>query len=158
MAAVLIMAVTVCLEYSQGLTPCPLCYSQRLFLAAFGLVCLCAVIHSPARRGACIYGVLALICAGSGAMLAARQVWLQSSPMALMECRAPLGQIIENIPWSQVLKMMVLGSKECTAIHWSFLDLTLPEWSLLAFLLLALPILSSLLAYRFSRLLRMSET
>ncbi|MEZ0199289.1 disulfide bond formation protein B, partial [Pseudomonas qingdaonensis] len=37
---------------------------------------------------------------------------------------------------------------------WSFLDLTLPEWSLLAFLLLAVVPLSCLLAYRFRTLAR----
>ena len=46
----------------------------------------------------------------------------------------------------------LLGGPDCNSLTWSFLDLTLPEWSLLAFLLLAALPLSYLLAYRFRTL------
>ncbi|MNQ95057.1 disulfide bond formation protein B [compost metagenome] len=55
---------------------------------------------------------------------------------------------IENLPLSQLLKVMVLGSPECVPINWSFLDLTIPEWSLLSFVLLAALPIFRLFAHR----------
>lgn len=55
---------------------------------------------------------------------------------------------VANMPLGQVIKAMLLGSPECVPITWSFLDLTVPEWSLLVFVLLAALLLVRLLAYR----------
>ncbi|MCP3748461.1 disulfide bond formation protein B [Pseudomonas sp. SBB6] len=142
LASVLVQAAAVYLEFGLGLVPCPLCYSQRLFLGAFALVCLCALVHSPGRLGTRVYAALALFCATGGALLAARHVWLQGNPaLSSIECQPAFDYVIESMPMVQVIKVMVIGSADCVPINWSFLDLTLPEWSLLSFVLLAtLPI------------------
>lgn len=57
----------------------------------------------------------------------------------------PLGALIEQGSLADVLHAMLLGSADCASITWSFLDLSLPEWSLLAFLLLAALALARLL-------------
>ncbi|MND40732.1 disulfide bond formation protein B [compost metagenome] len=51
LASVLMLAAAFYLEWGMALEPCPLCYSQRLFLGGFALVCLCAVVHAPGRLG-----------------------------------------------------------------------------------------------------------
>ncbi|MGH8437930.1 MAG: disulfide bond formation protein B, partial [Pseudomonas sp.] len=137
LASVLMLAAAFYLEWGMALEPCPLCYSQRLFLGSFALVCLCAVVQAPGRLGARIYAALALFFATGGALLAARHVWLQGAPLANMGCQPSMSYYFDSLPLSQSLKVMVLGSPECTPINWSFLDLTVPEWSLLSFVLLA---------------------
>ncbi|MDD1012476.1 disulfide bond formation protein B [Pseudomonas rubra] len=138
LASVLVQAAAYYLEFGMGLVPCPLCYSQRLFLGAFALVCLCAVVHSPGRLGTRIYAALALFFATGGALLAARHVWLQgNSALAGIECEPAFDYVIENMPVLQVIQAMLVGSPDCVPINWSFLDLTIPEWSLLSFVLLA---------------------
>ncbi|MND40733.1 disulfide bond formation protein B [compost metagenome] len=59
-----------------------------------------------------------------------------------------MSYFFESLPLSQSLKIMVLGSPECTPINWSFLDLTVPEWSLLSFVLLAALLLLRLCAHK----------
>ncbi len=51
LGTVLIMLGALYLEHGVGLEPCPLCILQRLAVIGFGLVCLVAAIHGPARTG-----------------------------------------------------------------------------------------------------------
>lgn len=117
---------------------------------AYALVCLVALVHSPTEHGRRGYAWLALAGALGGALLAGRHVWLQGDLLLADGCPLPVDQILQR-PMGEILRMFLLGSPDCVSISWSFLDLTLPEWSLLAFLLLAAMPLSWLVAYRFRK-------
>ncbi|MFQ6574854.1 disulfide bond formation protein B [Pseudomonas sp. UM16] len=147
LVSVLMLAAAFYLEWGMALQPCPLCYSQRLLLAGYVLSCLCAVVQAPGYLGTRIYAALALCCATAGGLLAARHVWLQSTPPVNIGCEPALSYFIENLPLSQLLKIMVFGSPDCVPINWSFLDLTIPEWSLLSFVLLAALLVFRLLVH-----------
>ena len=145
-ASLLILAGAIYLEFTKGLVPCPLCQSQRVLLVVFAGVCLAARLHAPGQPGARRYAAAALGLALGGGLLAVRQIWLQGSGVAAGEaCSMPLGALIEQGSLADVLHAMLLGSADCASITWSFLDLSLPEWSLLAFLLLAALALARLL-------------
>ncbi|MBA1202212.1 disulfide bond formation protein B [Pseudomonas capeferrum] len=131
-----ILGVSLYLENIGHLLPCPQCYSQRALLGAFSLVCLCALMHRPGPTGTRLYAGLTLLCALCGAALAARHVWLQGAAMKTLGC-VPAPAVETGTSLMQSFKMLVLGNQICTSLTWSFLDLTLPEWSLLAFLLLS---------------------
>jgi disulfide bond formation protein DsbB len=45
--------------------------------------------------------------------------------------------MLENFPLSQALKKLVSGSGECAAVDWTFLGLSIAEWSLAWFVILA---------------------
>ena len=111
-----------------------MCYSQRLFLGAFALVSVCAVLHGPGCLGARIYAALALLCATCGALLAGRHVWLQGMHWPVASDCPPA---VDSMPLAHQFKLMLIGSPDCVRLNWSFLDLTIPEWSLLAFVFLA---------------------
>lgn len=151
LAALAVLGASFYLESVLGLVPCPLCFSQRLLLGIHALVCLCAVLHAPGIAGARRYARAALLCAASGALLAARHVWLQGATDASHLCPLPIGRMLE-LSWREAARQLLLGGPDCSSLTWSFLDLTMPEWSLLAFLLLAALPLSWLLAYRFRSL------
>ncbi|MBI6896748.1 disulfide bond formation protein B [Pseudomonas putida] len=144
LAAVAVLVASFRLENVVGLDPCALCFSQRLMLGCFALACLVAALHAGARRW---HAWLALLFASAGALLAGRHVWLQAEPLPVSGCHLPLAHLVER-PWHEILQAFLLGSPDCVSVNWSFLDLTLPEWSLLAFLLLAAVPLSWLVLYR----------
>lgn len=144
LASVMILGSSFLLELRVGLVPCPLCETQRILLACFSTLCFCALLHDPHANGHRRYCLLTLGCAAIGAAVAARHVWLQGDPSVLIHCNEP------PLPYSW-FQALIAGT-DCLSITWSFLDLTLPEWSLLAFLLLACLPLSGLLAYRFRSL------
>lgn len=139
------------LQYFHGLEPCPLCIFQRVAIFATGLVFLIAVAHGPRGGGRWVYALLAFITAGIGAGIAGRHVWLQSLPAdQVPACGPDLDYLLQIMPWQQVLAKVLRGDASCADIQAGFLGLSLPGWTLVAFIGLALwalltPLLSHLL-------------
>lgn len=128
------LAAAFVLEHWLGLVPCPLCLSQRLSLGAYAALCLGVLLQVPGRRGARLYAGALVLVALCGLALAARHVWLQGAWLA--PSPEPAEHALQG-SWAAALARQLVGSPECMSISWSFLDLTLPEWSLLAFVLLS---------------------
>ncbi|WP_256083936.1 disulfide bond formation protein B, partial [Staphylococcus aureus] len=49
LGSALLIAIALYMEHVMGLAPCPLCIVQRICVIGFGLVCLVAAIHGPAK-------------------------------------------------------------------------------------------------------------
>ena len=127
------------LQYGRGLEPCPLCLVQRGFFIAVMAVCIVAGLHSPRRLGTRVYGTLAALFALGGAAVAGRQVWLQHLPPdKVPACGPDLYFMMENFPLSRTLRTLFSGTGECAAVDWTFLRLSIAEWSLFWFVALFL--------------------
>jgi len=145
---VLMIAVALGLEHLVGLEPCPLCIFQRVAVIAAGVVFAVAAIHNPAGRlGATLYGLLGLVAVGGGIGVAGRHLWLQSLPAdEVPSCGPGLDYMLEVLPLQQVVDMVLSGSGECAEIDFLFLGVSLPGWTLVGFLVLALAPLGLLLS------------
>ena len=127
------------LQYVKGLEPCPLCLVQRGFFFALMLVLLAGAIHGPRATGTKVYAGLAFLFAAGGAAVASRQVWLQHLPAdKVPQCGPDLYFMLDNFPLSQTLKKLFTGTGECAVVDWTFLGLSIAEWSLACFVGLAL--------------------
>lgn len=125
-------------EHVLGLVPCPLCMFQRVAVIGVGAVCLLAALHGPTGWGVRIYGVLALVVAGLGSAIAGRHVWLQSLPKdQLPSCAPPMDYMWENLPFGNMLKTVLMTSGECADIDWQMLGFSMPVWTFLFFLAIA---------------------
>lgn len=126
------------LQYAKGIEPCPLCMLQRVAVAGTGLVFLLAAIHHPARVGAWVYGALTALVSLSGAAVAARHVWLQYTPADKRPACGPgLDFLLSTFGPLEALQRVLRGSGECGAVEWTFLSLSIPEWTLAAFIAMA---------------------
>ena len=127
-------------QYYGGLMPCPLCTFQRGAFILLGAVFLIGALHSPrSPSGRRTYGVLALLAAGLGISVAGRHVWLQHLPAdKVPACGPDLSFMMEAFPLADVLRKVFTGSGECAKVDWTFLGLSMPEWSLAWFLALAM--------------------
>ncbi|MGM0915024.1 MAG: disulfide bond formation protein B [Pseudomonadota bacterium] len=145
---VLMMAVALGLEHIVGLEPCPLCIFQRVAVISAGVVFALAAIHNPAGRlGAGLYGVLGLAAVGGGIGVAGRHLWLQSLPAdEVPSCGPGLDYMLDILPLQEVVNMVLSGSGECAEIDFLFLGITLPGWTLVGFIVLALAPLGMLLS------------
>ena len=76
---------------------------------------------------------LALLAAGFGAFVAARQSWLQGYPPEIAACGRDFYGMIENDPRSRAIPMIFRGSGDCTAIDWTFLGGSIANWSFSCF-------------------------
>ena len=131
LACLLLLGFGYFLQFVQGLDPCPLCILQRVAYLGVGVVCLTGFLHGSAGR---VYSALALTCALAGAAIAARQVWLQHlPPEQVPECGPGLDFILQAFPVFDALKLIFTGSGECAETVWTFLSLSIAEWSLFWF-------------------------
>lgn len=130
----LLLAIGAFMQFEMELEPCPLCISQRLAILATGLVFLIAVIHN---RGHKVYAVTGAVSALIGASISARHVWLQHLPPdQVPECSPGLEYVFQHFPLADTIKLMLTGTGECAQIEGIFLGLTIPAWTLIAFLML----------------------
>ena len=134
LACLLLLGFGYYLQFVEGLDPCPLCIFQRVAYLGVALFCLAGFLHGPAITGRRIYSALALVCAAAGAAIAMRQVWLQHlPPEQVPECGPGLEFIMDVFPIFEALKMIFTGSGECAETIWTFLSLSIAEWSLFWF-------------------------
>lgn len=122
------------LQHVVGLEPCPMCVMQRYAFALAALVALIAAVHGPGRRGVRVYAGLIGVSALVGGGIAARQSWMQIDPPLIPECGPGLEFMLESFPLAQALPMIFRGAGDCTAIEWTFLGLSIANWSLLSFI------------------------
>ena len=125
-------------QFVDHLEPCPLCILQRVFTLFVGIILLLAVVHNAKGWGGKVYGSLAGLFALVGAGISMRHVWLQNLPEdQVPSCGPGLNFMLENFPLSDAINMVMRGSGECAEIAWSLMGLSIPAWTLLAFIALA---------------------
>ncbi|GHC30148.1 disulfide bond formation protein B [Kushneria pakistanensis] len=141
------LAFALVLQYGFGLEPCPLCTFQRVAVLAALVPLIIGALHNPRGWGGSVYGVLALIGAGTGIFLAGRHVWLQSLPAdQVPSCGPGLDYMMEVLPLKSVIATVLSASGECADIEGSFLGVSLPGWTLVGFIVLALMALALILS------------
>ena len=140
-----LLAFGMYLQHVVGLEPCPMCIVQRYALVGVAVVAGVAAAVCRQRGGQVAAGVLLLVLAGFGAFVAARQSFLQWYPPEVSSCGRDFYGMIEAFPLQRVIPMLFKGSGDCSAIDWTFLGLTIANWSFLNFSLIALVALALLL-------------
>lgn len=142
-----LLAFGMYLQLVVGLEPCPMCIVQRYALI---LVALIAGISACFKHGWLLYAGVAKMgfLAGFGAFTAARQSWLQWNPPEILSCGRDFFGMIESFPLRRAIPMIFRGSGDCSKIDWTFLGLTIANWSFLWFAAFTLLAVWMLLARR----------
>ncbi|MEP1469548.1 MAG: disulfide bond formation protein B [Halieaceae bacterium] len=136
-AAVLSMAFAFYLEHQLELVPCPLCMTQRVFLALTGLIALIAALHNPQGWGRRVYGGLCTVAAAVGCGVAARHVWLQHLPEdQVPACGPSLEYMLDTLPFSETLSLVMMGDGNCAETVWTLFGFSIPEQTLALFVVL----------------------
>lgn len=139
-ACVAMLGFGMYLQYGLGLEPCPMCIVQRYALIGVALFAGLASLRSG--KGWWLgWGTAALLSAGFGAFVAARQSWLQWNPPEFTSCGRGFYGMVESYPLSRAIPMIFRGSGDCAAVDWSFLGGSIANWSFVCFILMALVLL-----------------
>ena len=143
LACVAMLAFGLYLQHVVGLEPCPMCIVQRYALL---LVAVVSGITAFANKRVLLLtgSAVTLLLAGFGAFVAARQSWLQWYPPEEASCGRDFYGMIETFPLQRVIPMIFKGSGDCTKIDWTFLGLSIANWSFLSFAGIALVMLALL--------------
>ncbi|MEP0074150.1 MAG: disulfide bond formation protein B [Marinomonas sp.] len=137
-ASFALLAVAFYMEYQMGLEPCPLCMLQRIVFFCIGVVSLLSALTGSLgvrRFIAWIVVILSL----SGAALAVRHLYLQNIPAdQLPACLPGLSYMFDVFPWQEIMQAMIMGTGECGDVVWTFLGLSIPGWTLVVFVSMAI--------------------
>jgi disulfide bond formation protein DsbB len=126
------------LQHGLGLDPCPWCVVQRVGVIVVGLIALTAALHRPGPIGTVVYSTLGVIAAAAGAAAAVYHVYLQADPERAAKCvGSPVERILDQLDIGSWSPPLLQYGGPCTLKPWSFLGLSIPEWSLVWFVLLA---------------------
>ena len=147
LACVGLLAFGLVLQHVTGLEPCPMCIVQRY---AMILVAVAAGLSAAFKgRGAAMTGgTLIVLAGGFGAFTAARQSWLQWNPPEVASCGRDFYGMIENFPLKRAIPMIFKGSGDCTKVDWTFLGLSIANWSFICFVVLGALLIALLLLGR----------
>ncbi|MGB0784484.1 MAG: disulfide bond formation protein B [Marinomonas sp.] len=137
-AAFALLAVAFYMEYQMGLEPCPLCMLQRIVFFCVGVVSLgSALTANVTVRKSCSW--LVVVLSFAGAALAIRHLYLQNLPAEqLPACLPGLSYMFEVFPWQEIMQAMVMGTGECGDVVWTLFGISIPGWTLVAFVGMAI--------------------
>lgn len=134
LALIAMLFARLYLQAFLGLEACPLCMAQRVFVVSWGVIALIAAVHNPRSWGIQVYAALCGLAAWAGAGVAARHVWLQHLPAdQVPACGPSLDYMLENLPFREMLSIVLAGDGNCAKIDWTFLGFSIPEQTLAVF-------------------------
>lgn len=82
-----------------------------------------------------IVAALTVLAASVGAGAAGRQVWLQLLPSNQVPvCGPNLDFMLKNLPIRETFRLLLAGSGDCATVQWSFLGISMPEWTFVTFM------------------------
>ncbi|MEO0442646.1 MAG: disulfide bond formation protein B [Pseudomonadota bacterium] len=135
LGSVILIAIALYMQYFMDLIPCALCMTQRVFVIAVGVVALLAWIHQPGIMGIKIYAIVGGLLAIAGGAFSIRHLWLQSLPEDLAPaCGPSLGYLMDNFPLMEALTVLLQGDGDCAEVSWDLFGITIPGWTLVAFI------------------------
>jgi disulfide bond formation protein DsbB len=133
---VLFLAAAAYLQYRVGLVPCPLCIIQRFLITLLGIFFLMGGLFDFAAIARCCLHTLTFLLAVIGAVVASRQLWLEHFPAdQLSSCQATFTQYGSALHLHDMVALFFRGTSNCGSSGWRFLNLSMPMWTLLFFIL-----------------------
>ena len=137
---IVIFSMLFAIYYLEGvlqLEPCPLCMVDRAILIVIAIASLFAFMHNSTGVARWVYSVVAGLFSISGIAVAARHIWLQGLPPdQVPECGPDLSYMLEVFPLGDVIKRIFTGSGQCAEVSWTFLGMTIPQQTLILFVVL----------------------
>jgi len=126
-------------ERELFLMPCPICYAQRFIFGFLGTFFLIAALFPGSPIARRVQGLWLSLLAAGGAALSIRHLYIQNLPEGTVtNCGQDFYGLVKNTPLSGIIKSMVFGNGECSQIQWTLLGLSIPGWTLVAFIGLAI--------------------
>ncbi len=123
------------LQHAKDMLPCPLCVLQRYAFVAVGVICL---IFAALPRGATKTGAgLGTLAALTGASIAGWHLWIKAHPA--VSCGIdPLETSLNKIFTAELLPFVFKADGLCSTEYAPILGMSIPQWSLIWFVVLAL--------------------
>ncbi|CAN5203637.1 disulfide bond formation protein B [soil metagenome] len=130
-----VIGAALYMQHAKDMAPCPWCVIQRYCFLLVALICLIAAAfpRGATRAGAGV-GMLAAL---GGAGSASWHLWVKAHPE--VSCGIdPLETSLNKIPPAELMPYLFKADGFCTTEYPPLLGLSIPQWSLLSFLVFAI--------------------
>ncbi|HZP11392.1 MAG TPA: disulfide bond formation protein B [Nevskiaceae bacterium] len=139
LACVFAMAFALYLQHYRHLEPCNMCIFQRVAMMGAGVFFAGGAIFGPRGGMRWFWSGFATVAALIGVGLAARHVQIQHLPPdQVPACGGSLDYLFDVLPWKEVVENVLRGDTDCAKINAAWLGLSLPAWTMITFIGLAL--------------------
>jgi protein dithiol:quinone oxidoreductase len=130
------------MQFVRGEDPCPLCIIQRYF---FVLIAVFAFLGAALKgwRGIAVLETLVALSALGGIVASARHVYVQAHPGFSCGFDA-LQPVVDSLPPAHWLPQVFKVAGLCETPYPPIFGLSLPQWALVAYVLMFLPVVASL--------------
>ncbi len=136
-----LMAGALYLQYVKHQAPCALCVVQRYLFTLIAIFAFLG-IRMKSWRGVAVLELLIVLTATAGIVAAARHLYQQRYSVS---CGYDSFQpVLDSLPFAHWLPGIFKVAGLCETIYPPILGIPLPGWSLLAFILTAVPVSVSL--------------
>jgi disulfide bond formation protein DsbB len=129
------MAGALFFQHALQLEPCPLCVLQRVAIIGAGAFAALGLLLAGAA-GQLVAICLSALFALAGAGIAGWHSWIVLYPPESMSCGRPFEWFHKDFPLALWLPKLFAGEGDCIRVDWSLFGLTIPNLSLIAFVLL----------------------
>ncbi|MDY7576910.1 disulfide bond formation protein B [Herbaspirillum sp. RTI4] len=142
---ILCLCAALYLQIVEEMAPCPLCIIQRYIYALIAILCLLGAFlpTGVARVAGNLAGLLAL--GGVGA--AGWHIWVKAHPGTTCGVD-PLETPLNQLPTAKLFPALFQVDGLCTTDYGTTLGLSVPQWSLLGFVLVSIVLLVALARQR----------
>lgn len=130
-----LVGIALAIQTHYQLNPCPLCISQRIIFMGLGVLFLIAAFIKPSTLLSKLFTLLLVLTSLGGAGVAIRHWWLTAHRSEMVaDCGVGFDYMFDNFPLEKALKLVFRGTGDCAAVDWTFLGLSIPQMSLIAFI------------------------
>ena len=137
MMSIGMILIALYMEHFLQLKPCILCYMQRGAVILVGILAAIGLLINTKKIVS--YKILIsgiFLSSLTGALLAARQLYLQSLPADMVpSCVPDIDYLFSTLPFLEILILALTGDGNCAEVLWSFMGIRIPGWVLIAWML-----------------------
>lgn len=127
-----ILFISLGMQWTLDLTPCPMCIVQRYCIMALAITTSLALLLPRIQTWLL---AVAFLFTGLGAFTAARQSLLQWNPPEFMTCGRDFYGMVEAFPLSKLVPAIFAGSGDCASSAENLFGITLANASFVFFAL-----------------------
>ncbi|MEN3278676.1 MAG: protein dithiol:quinone oxidoreductase [Massilia sp.] len=128
-----LIGVALYLQHAKDMLPCPLCVIQRYLFLGVGIAALGGALSDKIRAGAAV----ALLAALGGLGVAGRHLYVLANPG--FSCGIdPMETALNKIPTANLMPWLFRAEGLCENAGDTIVGLSVPQWSAVWFVLLAL--------------------
>ncbi|MFM9881637.1 MAG: disulfide bond formation protein B [Burkholderiales bacterium] len=136
-----VLGAALYLQYAHNLDPCPWCIVQRILFVLIALIALIAALHRPQGIGVTAYGTVIGLVSITGIAAATYHIYLQRDPARAAKCAGSfVERLLDQSALGRIIPPLFQYDGPCTLKPWAMFGLSIPEWSLIAFVLVLIAV------------------